>query len=160
MTTIMLYAAAGICLGISLFRSRQRSIRALKKAWKALENILPQILAILLLVGIVVEALNPETISRIIGSESGWFGTLLASAVGSVTLIPGFIAFPMADLLLSRGAGYMQIAAFVSSLMMVGVLTFPVERRFLGTKAAILRNGMAFLFAFPVAAAISWVVAL
>ncbi len=156
----MLYAAAGICLLISLGKSRQRSLKALKKAWRALENILPQILAILLLVGIVVEALNPETISRIIGRESGWLGTLLASAIGSITLIPGFIAFPMADLLLSRGAGYMQIAAFVSSLMMVGVLTFPVERRFFGTKTTLLRNSMAFLFAFPVALIIDLVVSL
>jgi hypothetical protein len=39
-------------------------------------------------------------------------------------LIPGFVAFPIGAALLEEGAGYAQIAAFVSSLM-VGVETLP-----------------------------------
>jgi len=51
----------------------------------------------------------------------------------------------------------MQIGAFVSSLMMVGVVTFPVEKRFFGTKFTILRNVLAFLFSIVVALAIGYV---
>ena len=69
--------------------------------------------------------MNPEMISKIIGEKSGWFGVVLASVIGAITLIPGFVAFPMATLLLQGGAGYMQIGAFISSLMMVGVVTMP-----------------------------------
>jgi len=52
----------------------------------------------------------------------------------------------------------MQIGAFVSSLMMVGVVTIPVEIQYFGKKVAILRNVFAYLFSFIVAIAIGLVV--
>jgi uncharacterized membrane protein YraQ (UPF0718 family) len=118
---------------------------------------MPQFLGVLVLTGIVIAALDADTISRIIGRDSGWLGTLGAAVVGSITLIPGFVAFPTAALLLQNGAGYMQIAAFVSTLMMVGVVTFPVEKAYFGVKTALLRNVLAFFFSFFVAAVIAWV---
>ena len=54
---------------------------ALKKAWKAFENILPEFLVVILLVGFLLAILNPETISKIIGAESGWFGVILAGII-------------------------------------------------------------------------------
>jgi len=97
-------------------------------------------------------------ISRIIGSGSGWLGVMLAAVVGAITLIPGFVAFPMAAMLLQGGAGYMQIGAFISTLMMVGVVTMPVEIKYFGKKLTILRNVLAFIFSFVVAYVIGLVV--
>ena len=131
---------------------------ALKKAWKAFENILPEFLVVILLVGFLLAVLNPEAISRIIGSKSGWFGVVLAGIIGSITLIPGFVAFPTAAILLDNGAGYMQIAAFISTLMMVGIITLPVEIKYFGKKTAVLRNTFAFFFSFIVAFIIGMVV--
>jgi uncharacterized membrane protein YraQ (UPF0718 family) len=124
---------------------------ALRKAWKALENILPEFLVVILMVGILMASIDSETISRIIGTDSGWFGVLMSALVGSITLIPGFVAFPTASMLLEGGAGYMQIGAFISSLMMVGLVTLPVEVKYFGKKTTYLRNGLAFLFSFIVA---------
>jgi ABC-type multidrug transport system permease subunit len=73
-------------------------------------------------------------------------------------MIPGFVAFPTAALLLQGGAGYMQIGAFVSALMMVGIVTLPVEVKYFGKRLAILRNLFAFLFSFFVAIVIGLVV--
>lgn len=154
--TIALYVITIGLLLFSFFRDRDRTAAALKKAWKAFENILPQFLGILVLTGIVVAALDPATISRIIGAESGWFGAIGAALVGSITLIPGFVAFPTAALLLQGGAGHMQIAAFISTLMMVGVVTFPLERTYFGTRVAVARNVTAFFFSFVVAAVVAW----
>jgi len=138
-------------LVISFFKSKDKTKMALKKAWKSFENILPQLLSVLLLIGFVLSVLTPAQISSLIGKESGWWGVLAASILGSITLIPGFIAFPLAAALLKSGAGYMQIAAFVSTLMMVGVVTLPMEIKFFGKKAAYLRNGLAFVFSLIVA---------
>jgi len=110
------------------------------------------------LVGLLLAILNPQTISKIIGSESGWFGVLLAAIIGSITMIPGFVAFPTAAILLQNGAGHMQIAAFVSTLMMVGIVTLPVEIKYFGKKISILRNILAFFFSFIVALIIGMVV--
>ena len=54
--------------------------------------------------------------------------------------MPGFIAFPLCGMLLEKGVPYMILSGFSTTLMMVGVLTFPVERAYLGTKVAVLRN--------------------
>ena len=131
---------------------------ALKKSWKSFENIMPQILVVFLLVGFMMALLNPQIISAMIGERSGWFGVVLAALVGAVTLIPGFVAFPTAALLLENGAGYMQIGAFISALMMVGVVTLPVEIQYFGKKLTLYRNLLAFGFSFVVAYVIGQVV--
>ncbi len=149
--TIALYVIAIAALITSFVRSKEKTRLALKKAWKAFENILPQFLSIILIIGMMLAILTPEQISHFIGKESGWLGVLLAAAIGSITLIPGFVAFPLAAALIKSGAGYMQIAAFVSTLMMVGIVTMPVEFKYFGKKATFLRNGMAFAFSLIVA---------
>lgn len=158
MDSYIFYGLAIILLILSFIKDKKKTIAALKKAWKAFENILPEFLVVIFLVGFLLAVLNPETISQIIGSESGWFGVILAAIIGSVTLIPGFVAFPTAAILLKNGAGYMQIAAFVSTLMMVGIITLPVEIKYFGKKISVLRNTFAFVFSFIVAFIIGLVV--
>ena len=100
-----------------------------------------------MLIGIILAVLDRETISRLLGAESGAAGMAVAAAVGSVTLIPGFIAFPLASSLLSSGAGYGQTAMFLTTLMMVGIVTLPLESTFFGRRLAVLRNVLAFVYA-------------
>jgi len=159
MFTIILYVLAAGLLTISFLKDRKKTKIALKKAWKSFENILPQLLSILIIIGIMLALLTPETISKLIGQQSGWFGMLIAGVVGSVTLIPGFVAFPLAAALLNGGAGFMQIAVFISTLMMVGIVTITLEIKYFGKKAAIVRNGLAFVFSFAVAIVIGVVLA-
>ncbi len=154
MSTYLLYAAALLFLAVSFAKDRGKTKAALQKAWKAFENILPQILAVLLLIGITLAVLDERTISRLLGRESGAVGMLIAAAIGSVTLMPGFLAFPLAASLLSAGAGYGQITMFLTTLMMVGVATLPVETRYFGKAFAVRRN----LFALVFAVCISFVI--
>ena len=154
----ILWGATAVPFGLSLAKDRVRTRNALVKAWKSFENILPDFLGVITLVGILIAALNPEVISRLLGSQSGWLGVVLAAVVGAVTLIPGFVAFPMAAMLLQNGAGYMQMGAFISALMMVGVVTLPVEFRYFGKRLSVMRNLLAFAFSFLVAFIIQEVV--
>lgn len=151
MEKVILYAVTAALVILSFSKDRKKTKKSLLKAWKAFENILPQFLGIIALVGIMIAVLNTEVIGKIIGSSSGWLGVFLASLIGAITLIPGFIAFPTASILLQSGAGYMQIGAFISSLMMVGVVTIPLEMKHFGKKATLLRNGLAYVFAFVAA---------
>lgn len=146
MFTYLLYALAAAGLAVSFFKDRKKTKMALKKAWKSFENILPQFLAILVIIGLAFAILSPETITRLLGANSGVWGVLVASLIGSITLIPGFVAFPMAAALLKSGAGYMQIAAFVSTLMMVGIVTMPLEMKTFGKRATLVRNISAYAF--------------
>lgn len=153
-----LYIITIILFGISYYKDKNKTKKALKKAWKAFENILPQFLGVIVLVGIMLAVFDADFISKAVGSESGWFGVLIASVVGAITLIPGFVAFPMAQMLLENGAGYMQIAVFVSTLMMVGIVTAPVEIKYFGKRLTVARNILAFIFSFLVAFIIGKVV--
>lgn len=158
MQTIIFYSTAIGLLTLSFFKDKKKTRISLKKAWRSFENILPQMLAMITSIGIIVAILNPETISKIIGGSSGWYGVITAAVLGSVTLIPSFIAFPLAAILLQNGAGYMQLSAFISTLTMVGIITFPLEIKFFGKKFTIMRNLLAFGLAFVVAIVIGKVV--
>jgi len=147
----LLYIVTGILLTISIIKSKEKTIKALKKAWKSFNNILPQFLGVIILVGIMLSVFDAEFISKILGEQSGLLGSIIASLIGSITLIPGFVAFPTAAMLLENGAGYTQIAVFVSTLMMVGIMTIPVEIKYFGKKLTIQRNVMAYGFSFIVA---------
>lgn len=158
MGNIVLYGITVLLLLVSMFKDIKKTKLALKKAWKSFENILPEFLGVIVLVGIMLAIFNTELISKVIGEKSGWIGVVFSALVGAVTLIPGFIAFPTAAMLLEYGAGYMQIGAFVSALMMVGVVTIPVEIKYFGKRLAFMRNGLAFIFCFVVAFVIGKVV--
>jgi len=79
---IALYVVTGILLAYSFYKDKQKTKKALKKAWKAFENILPEFLVVILLVGLLLAVMNPDGISKIIGAESGWFGVVLAAVIG------------------------------------------------------------------------------
>lgn len=149
--TKVFYIIAILSLIISFFKSKEKTKMVLKKAWKSFENIMPQFLAIILVIGIMLSVLTPKQISRFLGQDSGIMGVVMAAFIGAVTLIPGFVAFPLASALLHNGAGITQIAAFVSTLMMVGIITMPVEIEYFGKKVTIIRNLLAFIFSFIVA---------
>lgn len=149
--TLVFYGLAAMGLMFSFVKSREKTKMALIKAWKAFENIMPQFLGIILLIGVLLSVLSAQQISQLIGADSGWLGVVIAAVIGSITLIPGFVAFPLAAALLENGAGYMQIGAFVSTLMMVGIITMPMEFLYFGKKATLLRNGMGFVFSILVA---------
>lgn len=151
MFSYILYGAAAVALLISFFKDRKKTRMALIKAWKPFNNLLPDFAGILALVGLALTVISPEIISRVVGAESGFLGMISASLAGAITLIPGFISFPMAYSLLERGAGVMQVAVFVSTLMMVGFVTLPLEKKHFGAKAAYLRNGLSYVFSFVVA---------
>ena len=155
---IILYSLAIILLAASYLKDKSKTKKALKKAWKSFENILPELLVIMLLIGVLLAVVDHDLISSLLGESSGWFGVILASIIGAITLIPGFVAFPTASLLLKGGAGYMQIAAFVSTLMMVGIVTLPVEVKYFGKKISYTRNVLAFMFSFIVAIVVGMVV--
>ena len=149
--TIVLYVLALTGLIFSLIKSKDKTKKALKKAWKAFERILPQFLVIIIIIGLMLSILNAEQISKLIGSGSGAAGVIAASIIGSITLIPAFVAFPLAAALLESGAGYMQIAAFVSTLMIVGIITMPLEIKYFGRKVTIIRNIIGYIFSIIVA---------
>jgi uncharacterized membrane protein YraQ (UPF0718 family) len=107
-------------------------------------TLLPALLTVLILVSVFLYLVPDKTIVKLLGARSGILGVMIA-AVGSIALIPAFIAFPLAKILLVKGVSYTVVAVFITTLIMVGVLTLPIEFKYFGKKAAIMRNVLSFL---------------
>lgn len=152
MTSYILYGLCAFLLILSFIKDKEKTKTAVKKGLSSWENIMPQFFTIVIVIGIVLSLVDTDTISKVIGSNSGFLGVFLSAVVGSITIMPTFVAFSMSNSLLQSGAGYAQVAALVSTLTMVGLMTFTLEAKYMGTKITLLRNVMAFLFSFIVAA--------
>jgi len=149
-----LYTTTGLALLISVIADRNKTLTAIKKSCKQLVNTLPAFLTMLILVSIVLFLIPDKVISNYLGNNNKFVGIILASFFGSVTLMPGFIAFPLCGILLKKGVGYMVLSAFTTTLMMVGILTCPIEKKYFGTKVTIIRNLISFFIALIVALSI------
>ncbi len=153
----VLAAVTAAALVVSTIANRKKTIQGLIKGGKMLLSLVFPFLTILVVVTIVLMFLKPETIAAFLGGrENGW-AIAAAALIGSITLIPGFIAFPLCTLLVKLGASWSGVAVFLTTLIMVGIVTLPLEAKYVGWKAALLRNGLSFAAAVVVGLAIGLV---
>ncbi len=150
-TIIIIYSILIVCLILSLCKSRQNTLKSFLIAGKSFMKTAPSLLAILGIVGLILGTLTPETISKLIGAEAGYWATILAALIGAITFIPSLVAFPLAGSLLRSGATIMTISAFNTTLVMVGLVTVPMEIKSLGKKFTFLRNSFSLIGALIIA---------
>jgi uncharacterized membrane protein YraQ (UPF0718 family) len=142
-------AAAGLLL--SWTKSREKTRAAIRFFRRSFLSLAPSIVAIIWTIGFILTFLPPGLILKTIGRDAGFQGVIMAAAFGSVVLIPAFIAFPLAASFLRQGADVRAIAAFVTTLVMVGVITAPLEVKFFGKRFTFWRNSLSFVFALVIA---------
>lgn len=147
-----MYGLTALALIVSCISNRKKTFKSLKVALKKFMNILPAFLIMLVLISIVLFLVPDQLISEYLGHKNSVVALLFASLFGSITIMPGFIAFPLCGILLSKGVPYMVLSAFTTTLMIVGVLTYPVEKAYFGTKVTLIRNTVSFFIALVVAA--------
>jgi len=148
---VYLYVVTGLALAVSAVANRHKTLAALKTAALRFWAILPAFAVMMAGFSISMFFFSDEVVVNLLGTQNRWSALAGASAVGSMTLMPGFIAFPLCGALLARGASYMVLSAFSTTLMSVGVLTYPLERQYFGTKVTLVRNALAMLIAVTAA---------
>ncbi|MFC0524922.1 hypothetical protein ACFFGV_15190 [Pontibacillus salicampi] len=157
---VILYVTAIIVTLISFKKDKTKTNEALYKAWRMFRNIIPDVLSIMLFVGLSLSILTPSLISSIIGEQSGIIGVIYSILIGSVSLIPSFVVYPLGATLVQNGAGLPQVAAMMSSLMCVGIVTLQMEQKIFGRSFAYTRNAasvmMSILFALIVWLVMTW----
>ncbi|TKG97237.1 permease [Puteibacter caeruleilacunae] len=137
---IGLWITTGILLLLSLFKSKTKTMQALQKALKKFTNILPLFLLVMAGFAVLITFVSPDFIKQNIGADSGLRGMWVSLGIGSISVLPGFAAFPLCGALKDVGIPYYILGAFSLSLMNVGVVTFPLEKKFLGLSVALIRN--------------------
>ncbi|MFN8209315.1 MAG: hypothetical protein U0T82_18215 [Bacteroidales bacterium] len=142
---ILLFVITLFCVLLSFYFNREKTFAGLRKGLKMFLNLLPVILVLLIAISGILYLFPDKLIVRYLGEGAGALGFFIAAIMGSIALIPGFIAFPLAGILVKSGVSYSVIAVFITTLMMVGVLTLPLEARYFGLKTAIIRNCLFFI---------------
>ncbi|MFZ2456060.1 MAG: permease [Candidatus Altiarchaeia archaeon] len=134
-----------LSLVVSFFLDRDKTVKGMRIGIKMFFSILNPYLNILILISVVMFFLSDSLVVKYLGPDSGIMGLVVAALIGSIALIPAFVTYPVASRLLSQGATYSVVAVFMSTLMLVGVLTLPLEIKYFGRKAALWRNALNFL---------------
>ena len=152
----VLYIITFLFLILSWIKDRKKTKKALKIAYHKFMKVLHPFLLMLIAVSFSLALIPNAWIEKTLAG-SQFTAVFLGSLFGSVVMLPGFVAFPLAAILKDSGVGYGTLAAFTTTLMMVGILTFPVEKAYIGTRLAVTRNligyGIAMITAFVIAAA-------
>jgi uncharacterized membrane protein YraQ (UPF0718 family) len=141
---IELAVATAAVLVLSFLTDRGKTMAGLKKGARMFLNILPALLTVLILVSVFLYAVPAPVLNVWLGQGTGWAGVFSAALLGSISLIPGFIAFPLGAILVRHAVSYQVVAVFITTLMMVGILTLPLEAKYFGWRVSFLRNALSF----------------
>ncbi|MGM0445313.1 MAG: permease [Bacillota bacterium] len=150
MIAIIINAITISLLVFTIFKNKEKAKKALIMALVKAVNLLPMMLVIIVLIGLIFGFIPPEMIRNYLGSNESILQIVLASIFGAITMIPSLVALPLAGSLIEAGASYTPVAAFITTLTMVGFVTLPVELKELGKKITVLRNVFAFIFAIVI----------
>jgi len=150
-TAIIINGIAVVALLIAFIKDKEKAIKSLKIAGKSFIRMLPMVFIIIIIIGLLLGFVPANQISRFVGEQSGFLGILLVGVVGALMHIPALLSFPLAASLLEEGASVSAVAAFITTLTMIGTITLPLEIKELGKKMALLRNGISFVIAIIIA---------
>ena len=116
--------------------NRTASIQASYNLFMEFIIILP---AVMVLMGLFSVWVSKETVVKYMGHASGITGLGLSLFMGMMPTGPLYVAFPMAAMLLKKGARVANIMIFLSAWACIKLPQELVELRFMGAKFMIIR---------------------
>ena len=140
-----------IILGIIAFlaylysntKSKEKTVRAVKKALKIFITALPIFVVALMLTGLFYSPyIMPEWwVRSILGSQSGFLGIWIGTLMGFPMPGPRYAIYPLAQVLLLKGAGYGTIGALICGQQIIDVPEGCfIEMKMLGARFFIVRT--------------------
>ncbi|MDI3548407.1 MAG: hypothetical protein PWR10_2059 [Halanaerobiales bacterium] len=151
MSTILLIIVTLSALAFSFFKDRSKTLRSMKMAKGMFFKTGKDIIGVLFLIGLILAMLPESLIQTLFGNSNHFLSGLYGAIIGTITIIPAFIAFPLSKTLVESGANLVAVAAFITTLTMVGFATLPIEIEYFGKRFAFVRNVLSFLFALVIA---------
>ena len=135
---------------VSFLFDKKKTWKGIKKGAKQFVNVLPTLLSVIVLISIVLYFVSDDVLMKYLGADAGLTAYFSAGIIGAVAILPGFIAYPLAGILVKSGVSLSVIAVFITTLKMVGILTIPIEKKYFGLKIALIRNAVSFVGALVV----------
>ncbi|HJV35329.1 permease [Geomonas sp.] len=146
MLATIFWTVTTVAVLVSWWRDSDLTKKALQTSWRSLMALVPKVLGMIALVGLVLALVPQEVLTRLF-TFKGVGGFALVSLVGAVVTMPAPIAFPLAGSLLGMGAAPAALAAFITTLTMVGIVSAPIEVSYFGVRFTLLRQSLSFVAA-------------
>ncbi len=144
--TVIMGVIAIALLYIGYQRGGGEHVVGLKSAGNLLLQILPLLIFAFIIAGMIQVLIPKELISKWVGTESGFCGILIGSALGG--LMPGgpITSLPVAAGLLRVGASIGTMVAFLTGWSLLALTRLPMEIGIMGWKFALIRLACVFFF--------------
>jgi uncharacterized membrane protein YraQ (UPF0718 family) len=144
--TIVMMLIAGILSLYTYMREPTLLAAGLTRGVKLLGQILPLLLAALIVAGLAQVLLPKDIVGKWLGAESGLKGILLGSVAGAVTPGGPYVAFPIVLAIYQAGAGIGTVIAFVTAWSLWAVTRLPIEVGLVGPKVTLVRIASTLIF--------------
>ena len=135
---------AGFILLVFLFPVQGHN--AARSAWRYFLDMVQILPGVLILMGLFAVWVPKEAVVKFLGSGSGLKGMALALLAGTIPTGPLYVAFPMAEALLEKGASVKNVMAFLSAWACIKIPQELVELKFLRPEFMALRLSLTVIF--------------
>jgi hypothetical protein len=124
--------------------------QSIKKSAKMFGRIMPVFIGLILLLTLIMVHISSSFYSLIFGIHP-LIDPIIGASIGSIIAGNPIESYIIGGELLNHGISLIAVTSFIVAWVTVGVFQFPAESMLLGTKFAIVRNVVAFIFSIIVA---------
>ena len=117
----------------------EQAAPAIRNTWDYLIEMVVILIPVAVLIGLFEVWAPKQLIGKYLGRESGWKGILLAILFGTAPTGPLYVAFPIAAMLLKKGASPLNVVVLLNTWAAIKIPQLLVEARFLGPSFMLTR---------------------
>lgn len=131
---------------ILLWYFPERKDVVLDTSWNFFIEMILIVPAVVVIMGLFAVFVPRELVGKYLGKASGLKGILIAIGFGALPTGPLYVAFPMAQGLIKKGAKKSNIIIFLSAWACIKIPQEMVELQFLGLEFMLLRLSLTIIF--------------
>ncbi|MBU1670782.1 MAG: permease [Actinobacteria bacterium] len=123
--------------------------RAGKVVWEYVKEMIFILPAVMVLMGLFAVWVERDLVVKYLGKGSGGKGLVIALLLGTLPTGPLYVAFPLAAMLLKKGARVANMVVFLSAWACIKLPLELMEFQFMGWRFALLRLGLTVALVIP-----------
>jgi len=147
----ILSALSIVAMILSYVLNSQKTKEGFLYAFYMIKGMAGGLLAVMFAIGLLLALLPQDLLPNLLGGNNLILETVGAALVGCITIIPAFAAFPLVGSLSNAGGHILPLTAFLTTLTMVGVATYPIEVASFGRKYTLIRNVLSVMASLAIA---------
>lgn len=144
-STIIMISAAAVLFTAAYLKSSDAAFHGLRLTRDLLVQVTPRLLAAFVIAGMVQVLVPQEVVVRWMGTESGFKGILIGTALGGLTPGGPMTHFPILASFYQMGIGVGPLIAYLTAWLLFGLQRIVMwELPFLGTEIVFIRIASSF----------------